>query len=591
MALRAHAARALLGLALISFSASLLPRVAFADAPSAQDLAEAKKFFDAGIKFSQQGAYRDALAAFREAKRLAPRPSIQTNLAQTHRDLREYAAAYEAYAELITTYPTQLKPQEILSAQRAMSELEAFTGTIEVKTQEPGARVSLDDSDVGALPLAHPLRVNVGTHTLLISKDGFQPIKKSLDVKGHDAIVISDPLTKGATTGHANVSVSPATPGAIILVDNAEQGPPPVKLDLPPGQHVFSAKVPGMGAAAQRIDVQAGGTYEVVVAISSADALLSISTGVAEAEILLDGNVVGHGGYEGRVPAGRHEVQVRRAGYTSYAKTMEVRAGDRITENVTLSPAHEGGGAPVAPAAPDYKGSYLSLRGSAHFELTQPSNDIANGVGYPSNAKLSTPGSLGFGIDGRWGYSFGPVSLELGIFAMYRHGQSTVNVATATTNDAHPGSAPRVDDYDFHTLGGGPEIGVRFSPRMAPLRPTFGIAGGLGLMGAFYQQSITPNGQSTTSVQSDPVFYAVPRIDVDGGVLIGSATGPKLFVGVQVLTELNPPVSTNVAQSTIDTSTLLNLKDGKPQPPISTAQVRVVNDVEIYVGPVVGIQL
>jgi hypothetical protein len=268
-----------------------------------------------------------------------------------------------------------------------------------------------------------------------------------------------------------------------------------------------------------------------------------------------------------------------------------VRAGDRITENVTLSPAHEGGGAPVAPAAPDYKGSYLSLRGSAHFELTQPSNDIANGVGYPSNAKLSTPGSLGFGIDGRWGYSFGPVSLELGIFAMYRHGQSTVNVATATTNDAHPGSAPRVDDYDFHTLGGGPEIGVRFSPRMAPLRPTVGIAGGLGLMGAFYQQSITPNGQSTTSVQSDPVFYAVPRIDVDGGVLIGSATGPQLFVGVQVLTELNPPVSTNVAQSTIDTSTLLNLKDGKPQPPISTAQVRVVNDVEIYVGPVVGIQL
>src|SRR5438105_973177 len=130
--LRAYAARAFVAFALVSFTTGVLPRVAFADTPTAQDLADAKKFFDAGIKFSQQGAYRDALAAFREAKRLAPRPSIQTNLAQTHRDLREYAAAYEAYAELITTYPTQLKPQEILSAQRAMSELEAFTGTIEV---------------------------------------------------------------------------------------------------------------------------------------------------------------------------------------------------------------------------------------------------------------------------------------------------------------------------------------------------------------------------------------------------------------------------------------------------------------------------
>ncbi len=591
MTWRAHAARTLWVLALCFFSATTLPRVALADTPTPSDLADAKKFFDAGIKFSQQGAYRDALAAFREAKRLAPRPSIQTNLAQTHRDLREYAAAYDAYAELIATYPTQLTPKEILSAQRAMSELEAFTGTIDVKTQEPGARVSLDDADVGALPLPRPLRVNVGAHTVSITKDAFSPVKKSVDIRGHDALVISDPLTKGAVTGHANVSVSPATAGAIVLVDNAEQGPPPVKLDLPPGQHVFSARDSGMGATPQRVDVQAGGNYEVVVALSSADAQLSISTGAAEAEILVDGNVVGHGGYEGRVPAGRHEILVRRAGYTAYAKTIEVRSGDRITENVTLTAAREAGSVPLAPVAPDYKGSYLLVRGYAQFELTQPSNDIANGIGYPANAKLATTGSLGFGIDGRWGYSFGPVALELGVFAMYRHGQSTVNVSTPTTNDAHPGTAPRVDDYDFHTLGGGPELGVRFSPRMAPLRPTFGIAGGLGLMGAFYQQSVTPNGQSTTSVQSDPTFYAVPRIDVDGGVLIGSVTGPKLFVGVQMLSELNPPVSTNVAQSTIDTSNLLRLKDGKPPLTMSTAQVRVVNDVEIYIGPVVGVAL
>ncbi len=588
MSWRAHAARTLWVFALICFSATTLPRVAFADAPTAQDLADAKKFFEAGIKFSQQGAYRDALAAFREAKRLAPRPSIQTNLAQTYRDLRDYAAAYDAYAELITTYPTQLKPQEILSAQRAMSELEAFTGTIEVKTQEPGARVSIDDVDVGALPLPRPIRASVGTHIVLITKDGLQPLKKAVELRGHDAVVISDPLTRGVTTGHANVSVSPVTAGAIVLVDDTEKGPAPVKLDLAPGQHVFSAKVPGMGATPQRVDVQAGGTYEIVVALSSADAFLSINCGMPEAEIVLDGTVIGRGGYEGRAPAGRHDIQVRRPGYTAFTKTMEIRAGDRIVESVTLT--REGGGS-GAPPAHDYKGSYLFIRGSAQFELTQPSNDIANGVGYAANAKLSSPGSLGFGVDGRWGYSFGPVSLELGIFVNYRHGQSTVNVKTASVNDTHPGTAPRVDDYDFHTLGGGPEIGVRFSPRMAPLRPTFGVAGGLGVMGAFFQQSITENGQTTTSVQSDPTFYAVPRINVDGGVLIGSLTGPKLLVGVQMLTELNPPQSTNIAQSTVDTSNLLRLKDGKAPLPVGTGQVRVVNDVEIYVGPVIGVQL
>ena len=165
--------------------------------------------------------------------------------------------------------------------------------------------------------MPRPLRVNVGTHTVSVTKNGFQPIKKTVEVRGHDAIVISDPLTQGAVTEHDNVNVSSATPGAIVLVDSAEQGPAPVKLDLPPGQHVFSARAPGMGATSQRVDVQAGGTYEIAVALSAAAAQLSISAGMEEAEIVLDGTVMGHGGYYGRVTAGRHEVQVRRPGYTA----------------------------------------------------------------------------------------------------------------------------------------------------------------------------------------------------------------------------------------------------------------------------------
>ncbi|HEY6463116.1 MAG TPA: hypothetical protein VIY73_23260, partial [Polyangiaceae bacterium] len=75
-----------------------------APAPTAADLATAKKLFQTGLKLYNEGSYREALASFEKAEAIAPRASLQRNIAQCHRDLKEFAEAYDAYGVLLAKF-------------------------------------------------------------------------------------------------------------------------------------------------------------------------------------------------------------------------------------------------------------------------------------------------------------------------------------------------------------------------------------------------------------------------------------------------------------------------------------------------------
>src|SRR5580704_457241 len=82
----------------VSWALCLDPTSAWAAppaAPSPADVAAAKKLFQQGLKLYNEGSYREALAAFVHANAVSPRASIQRNIAQCHRDLKDFAAAYD----------------------------------------------------------------------------------------------------------------------------------------------------------------------------------------------------------------------------------------------------------------------------------------------------------------------------------------------------------------------------------------------------------------------------------------------------------------------------------------------------------------
>jgi hypothetical protein len=70
------------------------PPVAKPDGPPPAALAEAKKNFEVGLKLYKEGLLKEALAAFLAADKIVPRASVERNIGQCLRDLKDFAAAY-----------------------------------------------------------------------------------------------------------------------------------------------------------------------------------------------------------------------------------------------------------------------------------------------------------------------------------------------------------------------------------------------------------------------------------------------------------------------------------------------------------------
>lgn len=174
---------------------SLLVSCLFALPAYADDAtAEAKKHFDVGLEHYKAQRYAEALKEFEEANRLSPRESLQRNLAQTARDLRDYAGAYESYDKLLKLYGGTMKPEDKSAAEKALEELATLTGEIAVFVNLPNAMVVVDDKERGMPPMT--VRANNGPHRVVVKAPGYRSLEKQVDLKGSDKVSIMGPMVK-----------------------------------------------------------------------------------------------------------------------------------------------------------------------------------------------------------------------------------------------------------------------------------------------------------------------------------------------------------------------------------------------------------
>jgi hypothetical protein len=557
------------------------PREAFAQppSPSSADLAHAKKLFETGLRAKREGRFDDALEAFQEANAIAPRESIQNNIALTYRLEADMAQAYTAYETLLALYGATMKPQLREETQRALEALEVLTGQLTVAVDEPGARVVVDGKPAGATPLAKPLRLNLGTHAVLVAKDGFDSIERSIDVHGHDSARIDGPLVKTTTTGHVAVDVKQTTPPDAtvhVLVDGKDVGAPPYAGDLPPGAHTIDARGTSAVSPTRRLQVDRSGKYDVSLVLHARSGTLAVTVDVPDSEIALDGHVVGHGAFEGPFTAGTHALVVTKAGYPPYRKDVVVNDGERVVEEIPLH-----GAAARAGPLHDWKGPYARVDFIGQLGATKPTNDIAQGVGYAAGTPIATSSVFGGFLGVRAGYSLGAVGVEGAVLLGYDHSSSNVTVGPGQATVSHLGPTPRTEDYEFHRVGGGAALGLRLMPKTRVVRPTLGVAGGASLKGIFYRRTVTIQSAELSgsySQMTNPAFYLAPTLLVDAGIEIGSTPSTRFYVGALMVADFARalPVGPSAQDQTF------------PSPP---AGLDAVNGTEVFVGPVLGVQL
>jgi len=550
--------------------------------PASADVAEAKHLFEQGLKLYGEGSYREALSAFQRANALVPRASIQRNIAQCQRDLHDFAAAYSAYQQLLSRWGATLSAADRRPVERAIEELALLTGTVRVDVAEPGAAVSVDGQDAGTTPLAAPVRLNLGPHTITVSKAGFETITANAKLGGGDEFVVAGPLRAETDTGHLSVL---APPGAKVhvLIDGKDVGPAPWAGDVKAGPHTVEARGDDGFAQSKPVDVALHGSAELLLDLQPLTGRVQVDTHTTDATITIDGRVVGHGVWEGTLSAGQHELAVEAPGKSAYRTGLLVHAGETVVEDARLT----------ATDLPRYEGLYTGLAIFGFGTPTGATNAIATACptdppfpGQQANP-CSSSSPLGTGLMLRVGYSFGWFAVEAVALGAYDYATGNVqygaNTASSTT-DPHAG-IPRTEDYAFHNFGGGGAIGVRVASKHPHVRATGAVYGGLLDMGNIYKRtstSTTLTPAQSEDYTSDNVSYAAALLMFDAGVLVGWLNGPKVHVGVLTMIQF-------VGDPVLAAAPGAPRHLGAGNETIGTPALQVAQGTTVQIGPVVGV--
>ena len=218
------------------------------------------------------------------------------------------------------------------------------SGTVDCKTEPPGATVLVNGVERGTTPvvLSH---IPKGLAAITVKLAGYREETRELRLTPGDRQTLA--LALKALPARLNVVSSPEQ--ARVFLDDDYQGKTPVTItSVAPGTHKIRVELPGHAPVTRTVTLANGteGTEEFKMA--SVLGRLEISTKPAGAKILLDGKAVGSTKPQGdaprsqilaieNVPAGEHSVMVHLSGYQDAARKITVKANGTEQAYFTLS--------------------------------------------------------------------------------------------------------------------------------------------------------------------------------------------------------------------------------------------------------------
>jgi len=537
-------------------------------AASPADLVAARKLFGTGLKLYDEGSFREALSAFTRANAIAPRASLQRNIAQCNRDLKDFAAAYDAYRTLLARYGASMSAADRLSVQHAIDELATLTGTLRVAVAEAGVSVSLDDHDVGTTPLAGALRANLGSHVVILRKAGFETLRKEITLTGGDEATVG-PLEPEVTTGRLVVK-APADAKVEVILDGTDVGRAPWEGDVNPGGHVVEARGGDRSAPPRPVDVARHERTELTLDLTLVTGRVQIDTHTADAAITIDEATTGKGVWEGALPAGEHRLSIRSAGFRPYERRFIVHPGETFSEDVRLESESGGAGAPA------YEGLYSGFEFFGLATPTGATNGIAAACPSPP-CQWSSP--LGAGLGVRFGYAFGWFAIEAIALGSYDYSTASVTYPSDVASGSHRGPA-RTESYAFHRFGGGAALGARFATKHPHLRFTGAVLGGFETMGNIFKQDASAAaGGAVTEATSSTTTYSAPLLMFDAGILVGWANSAKLHVALVTMLQFvgGPVTAPALGSASLGTAGTFD-----------TPSLQVARGTQVFLGPMIG---
>lgn len=297
-----------------------------AEGPNPQLKEEARSHFEKGLKLLDDGAYSAALAEFLVSLDQFPTRNATLNAAFALRKLNRFDESLDMYERFLRNFQNIPADDKTL-AQRAVAELRALVGTIDIEGAEPGALISISGIARGEFPPVAPLRVAAGSQLVRVFKEGYEPYETRVEVAGGQLVRVAAKMQALKASGRLKVSET-AGRAVDVVVDNSVVGPAPWEGVLAVGPHMVMLRGQGkLGTQPVSTEVKSGQTTTLAVKAEELDGAIRIVTTPPGAVIALDSVTVTSGNWSGRVRSGSHKVEVTAPGFLKETRDVKVEPG------------------------------------------------------------------------------------------------------------------------------------------------------------------------------------------------------------------------------------------------------------------------
>ena len=199
--------------------------------------AVAREHFEKGVAAFNDKRFGEAALEFDTAYKLSPASVVLYNIGQVNVLLGRSVEAVEAFEKYLADGAASIPPERQAEVRAEIEKQRAQIGTVAITTQPIGAEVRVDGRLVGKTPLARPMSVTAGRHTIEAQLPRYTPEARDLDVTGKARIEIElklKPVLVIVKEPAAPPSVLPAAPtpttNATSMVSPGSQAPSVVEV-------------------------------------------------------------------------------------------------------------------------------------------------------------------------------------------------------------------------------------------------------------------------------------------------------------------------------------------------------------------------
>ncbi len=210
----------------------------------------AKEAYEAAVALVNIGDWAHAVIKYWQAYDLSKDPRLLFDIAVCYRDLRAYAKMQGLLLRFEKEAGAGISPEQKADVDAALAAIHGLVGTVLLKVSEAGADVRVDAEPAGTTPLAAPLVLDLGKHTLSVNKNSFEPAERTIEIAGGNGLSMEITLVRQVLPALLRVA---ADPGATIVIDKKALARGSFDGALAPGAHEIQVTEAGMKSYEARI--------------------------------------------------------------------------------------------------------------------------------------------------------------------------------------------------------------------------------------------------------------------------------------------------------------------------------------------------